>query len=365
VNKYIVQLNHPAHFHLFKNIIYRLRNDGHNVLVTNRSKDVLEKLLECENNINISLKYSRGINNKCRNLINREFKLNKIIVEYRPSLLLGTSPEIAHLGFLNKIPSIFFGEDDVDLSIVMKLGAYTCYPFFSHILSPTTCNNSIWNKKTTKYYGYHELAYLHPNHFKPDKEIVGKYISQENPYFIIRFAKLTAYHDKGINGINTEIAQNIINLLKQNGSIYITSERELEPQFEKYRIQINPLNMHHVLAFASLYIGDSQTMAAEAGVLGTPFIRYNDFVGRIGYLNELENRYELGYGFKTNETQKMYEKIKDLLKITKVKNIFQKRRNKMLIDKIDFAAFSVWFIENYPESVKIMKENPDYQLRFK
>ena len=51
-------------------------------------------------------------------------------------------------------------------------------------------------------------------------------------------------------------------------AIYITSERPLEPQFEKYRIKINPLDMHHVMAFASLYIGDSQTMAAEAGVLG-------------------------------------------------------------------------------------------------
>lgn len=54
--------------------------------------------------------------------------------------------------------------------------------------------------------------------------------------------------------------------------------------------------MHHVMAFASLYIGDSQTMAAEAGVLGVPFVRFSDFVGRIWYLRELEDKYELGYG---------------------------------------------------------------------
>ena len=50
------------------------------------------------------------------------------------------------------------------------------------------------------------------------------------------------------------------------------------------------------MVFASLYIGDSQTMSAEAGVLGVPFVRFNDFVGRIGYLRELEDTYELGYG---------------------------------------------------------------------
>jgi hypothetical protein len=37
----------------------------------------------------------------------------------------------------------------------------------------------------------------------------------------------------------------------------------------------------------------------------------------------------------------------------------------MLSDKIDVTAFMVWFVENYPESAKIMKENPDYQWRFR
>ena len=88
----------------------------------------------------------------------------------------------------------------------------------------------------------------------------------------------------------------MIDILAPHGTIYITSERPLEPQFEQYRIRINPLDMHHVMAFASLYIGDSQTMAAEAGVLGVPFVRFNDFVGRIGYLRELEDTYHLGFG---------------------------------------------------------------------
>ena len=37
----------------------------------------------------------------------------------------------------------------------------------------------------------------------------------------------------------------------------------------------------------------------------------------------------------------------------------------MLVDKIDVTAFMVWFIENYPTTVKIMKENPDYQNNIK
>ena len=31
----------------------------------------------------------------------------------------------------------------------------------------------------------------------------------------------------------------------------------------------------------------------------------------------------------------------------------------MLTDKIDVTTFMIWFIENYPDSAKIMKVNPD------
>ena len=57
--------------------------------------------------------------------------------------------------------------------------------------------------------------------------------------------------------------------------------------------------------------------------------------------------------------------VEDLYLSWKIKQEFQNRRHKMLSEKIDVTAFMVWFIENYPESVKIMKENPDYQLRFR
>ena len=34
-------------------------------------------------------------------------------------------------------------------------------------------------------------------------------------------------------------------------------------------------------------------------------------------------------------------------------------------DEIDVTAFMVWFVENYPKSVQVMKNNPDYQYKFK
>ena len=123
--------------------------------------------------------------------------------------------------------------------------------------------------------------------------------------------------------------------------------------------------MHHVMAFASLYIGDSQTMAAEAGVLGTPFVRFNDFVGRLAYLNELENKYHLGFGHKTNDVEGFFASIQKWLDTPDRKAICAERRQHMLSEKIDYAKFLTWFIENYPESQEIMRKNPEYQNNFR
>jgi hypothetical protein len=113
-----------------------------------------------------------------------------------------------------------------------------------------------------------------------------------------------------------------------------------------------------------MLIGDSQTMTSEAAVLGTPAIRSNSFVGQISYLEEEEHVYGLTYGFLPTDFDAMQLKIEELLTLPNLKEIWQSRRQKMLADKIDVTAFFVWFIENYPESVKIMKDNPDYQYIF-
>ena len=137
----------------------------------------------------------------------------------------------------------------------------------------------------------------------------------------------------------------------------------------------NATDMHHVMAFASLYIGDSQTMAAEAGVLGVPFVRFNDFVGRIGYLRELEDTYELGYGIHATQlkseelirradgsvqpsgVEELYKRVEELVAMPSAerKATFAARREKMLSDKIDCAKFLTYFIENYPQSVDAVR----------
>lgn len=364
----LIQLSHPAHFHLYKNVAQNLMKDGHNVFILIKTKDILEDLLKQS-----GLPYYNILKEAHRkskfgmlwDMLVRDWRIFHFVKKNKIDLLTGSTVEVAQVGWFTKKYRVNTGEDDMN---VVPLFPKMAGPFMGTILSPRVCNNFSLEPYSVKYESYHELAYLHPNHFEADKKVVEKYFSADTPYFILRFSSLNAYHDAGIQGINTEIAQHLIDILKPHGRIYITSERELEPQFEPYRIKINTLDMHHVMAFSTLYIGDSQTMAAEAAVLGVPFVRFNDFVGRIGYLNELEDVYQLGFGIKASEegaADKMYKVVEEILSMPNLKEKWESRRQKMLSEKIDYAQFLTWFIENYPESNKIMKEDPDYQYRFK
>lgn len=359
----LIYLHHPAHFHLFKHIIKELKNRKQNVIILATKKDILENLLTTNsfNYINVLPKGRKD--NKlfiAIGLIKQDIRLFRICFKKKPDLLVGTSTEITHIGKILGIPSIFVNEDDVAaIPLVGKLA----YPYAKILLTPRMCTVGKWESKKIDYDGYHELTYLHPNYFNPSLEKIDGLTKDR--FFILRFAKLTAHHDVGKNGLTSEIAERVIKTLSNFGKVYITSEKELESKFEKYRINIEHSDIHHALYYATLFIGDSQTMAAEAAVLGTPSIRFNDFVGKLNYLEELEHKYGLTYGIKTSEPEKLFQKIDELLAMPNLKEEWQKRRMKMLADKIDVTAFMVWFIENYPESVKVMKENPDFQDRFR
>lgn len=361
----LIQLSHPAHFHLYKNVAHNLIRDGHKVYILIKTKDILEDLLKqydlpYYNILDVAHRKSKlGIG---LDMLLRDWKIMLFSIRHHIDLLTGSTPEVAQIGWLLRRHSIVVGEDDAP---VVPAFQKVAGPFVETLLTPVSCFNDKMESKSIKTESYNELAYLHPHHFTPERRVVEKYFSTDTPYFILRFARLDAHHDDGIQGINTEIATHLIELLKPHGRIYITSERELEPQFESYRIRIRTMDMHHVMAFSSLYIGDSQTMAAEAAVLGIPFIRFNGFVGRIGYLNELENKYGLGYGIKTDNVEGLYAKVTELLNLPNRKEIFQEKRKKLLSDKIDYASFLTWFIENYPESRDTMLENSDYQYQFR
>lgn len=360
----LIYLGHPAQYHFFKNIIKDLISN-HSVVVLIKTKDVLEKLLMNDGIDYVNIQTRNRKNTSISILLasfRRTIQVYKIAKHKKIDLLLGTDSSVAQAAFLLRKSAITTLEDDYN--VISKLANLT-YPFTKTILVPEVCSVGKWTEKKIGYQGYMKLSYLHPKRFSPDVNIKNKYVKEDH-YCLLRLAKLTAHHDKGINGLSVELVFELIRLLSDKGiTVYLSAEYLPDSRLEKYILKINQNDIHHLLAYSTLLVSDSQSMSVEAAMLGVPSIRYSDFSGKISVLEELEHKYRLTYGIRTDEPGKLIDQVNDILRFNNIKSEFKKRQQKMLNDKIDVAGFCAWFIENYPESAKVMHENPDYQYRFK
>jgi predicted glycosyltransferase len=335
----------------------------HHIFVYIKSKDILENLLILDGIDYTNININRGGNNYFH-LISRVFfknlKLFKDMKRNNIDILISAASDSSQSSFLLGIPSIILNDDDAN---VIRKSAIFGWPFSSVILAPKSCEMGYWHRKTIFYNGYQKLAYLHPKYFQTDQNIVNRYGLLGETFFIIRSVSLTAHHDKNIRGLNSKLVDKLIKILSPHGKVFISSEKELPPHLQPYKLIINPLDIHHIISFASLLVGDSQSMSHEAALLGTPSIRYNDFVGKIGVLEELEHTHGLALGISPNNPERLLQKTKEIA-LSNDKTVFKKRATKVIQSMIDLPLFISWFIDNFPVSKSIVTKNPDILNEF-
>lgn len=357
---------HPSKYHLFRNTINTLVKLGHNVEVLNISKDILDELVSQEKwqhkNIFPEGRKIKWLPKKVSasfNLLRTLYRLNKYIRGKKYDLFI-TDDILTLLGKIKNIPVILFQDDDIkavpDSFILLATTDY--------ILSPECADFGKYNSKKIGIKGFKQSSYLHPNNFIIDWEIINKHIPQNKKYALIRLVSLSAYHDVGKKGLSNEDVLKLINKLELKYCIFISSERELPQYLEKYRLKDSTLDMIHILGGAEMLISDSQTMSAEAALLGTPYIRFNDFVGRINYLEELENKYQLGIGIRSKDKELLFEKIDDFMQYENIRENWKVKRDFMISETIDLEKFMIWLFSNFPKSIEVLRENPDYQKIF-
>lgn len=329
-----------------------------------KSKDILETLL-ISDGVDYENILPEGRKDKklsiLAGLMKRDYRMWKIARKYQPDLFIGSDPSLSHVATYMRKPCIIIGEDDY--SVIRKL-AWLMLPLADCILSPSVCNMGPWEKKKISFDGYMKLAYLHPSEFHPDRSKVM--VPSGTEYCLIRLAKLAAHHDSGIRGLDISIIEKVIRTVQQQGiKVFIDSEYMLPESLLQYSLEIPKQEIHHFMAFARFIISDSQSMSVEASILGIPSIRYNDFAGRISVLEELEHKYGMTFGINPSEPDKLFSKLEEFLKTADLNGKFIMKRNEMLAEKINVKKFAVWFIHNYPSSLKAMQSSPDKQLMFK
>jgi predicted glycosyltransferase len=355
--KILIDIGHPAHVHYFKNFIRLMTFKGHQIHVTARNKEVTFDLLRMYNFPYTSRgKGGKGIFGKILYIILADLKLIQIGLRFKPDVLLSfASTYAAHAAFVLNKPHITF--DDTEHS---KLEIFMYRPFTKVILNPQ-CFRTDLGKKQIRFRGFIELCYLHPNYFKPDNTILNQLgLKKEDKFILFRFVSWSASHDLGEKGFSFENKISLVKTLSKNAKVFISSENNLPKELEPYLLTLSPEKLHDILFHASLYIGEGATTASECAMLGTPAIYVNPL--STGTLEEQER---LGLLHSFRNPQGALEKALEILNTPEIKAKYRNHRDYMLKQTIDVTAFMVWFIENYPDSFKIMKENPEYQDRFK
>ncbi len=339
--KILFHFIHPSKFHLFKNLINKLIKNGHEVDVTIITKDVIEDLVieEGWNYTNI-FKEGRKIPgipiylSALINLFRTIFRLYRHTMGKKYDLFF-TDDLLGIIGKIRRVKTYHFTDDH--LNAIPE--QFVMFLFADKIITPSCVNLGFFSNKQIKFDGIKQSAYLHPNYFNPNPQIIKKLKLQNDRFFLIRLVSLKATHDVGKKGITDDYLRLLIKLLSQYGSVKIVSERDIPLDLKKFEIKINSSEILNVIYYSDLFIGDSQTMCAEAGFLGVPFIWYSHFYKNVCYLELLIDKYKLGYQINLNNFKSVMSISEDIVRDPNYKNQNLEKRKKLIRDTIDLTDF--------------------------
>lgn len=337
--KIFIDIGHPAHVHYFKNFIKIMKSKGHEILVSSREKECTLELLDSYNINHISR--GTGKNSflgKILYLAKANWFIYKLARKFKPEIFLSmASPYAAQVSWLLGRPHITF--DDTEHAVIAR----KFYKFFSDVIFTPFCFNKDLGPKQIRFKSYMELFYLHPKYFVPSENIFSILnIDSKKQYVVLRFISWNASHDIGQHGLDLEMKRNLVKKLQKKHKVFISSEGQMPDDLEKYRINIPVNKIHHVLAFASLFIGESATMAQECAMLGTPAIYVSSI--NCGTLHELEKN-DLLFGFRSSTG--LLEKIDKLVDQKNLKEEFKNRNKQMLNSLIDPTEMLVDYFQKH------------------
>lgn len=336
--KILVDIGHPKDANVFKNVILLLQNKGHIVKIITKDKENIKNILD-EYGFQYELvPFYKNIVSKALGIIIIDIWLYKFAKEFQPDIFISCgSPYSAQVSKLLRKPHIAYPDTEI-ASFAIKL----MRPFTDKIYTSTSFYLNL-GPKQERFDGYLELAYLCPEYFTPGQKVLDKYGINEE-YIIMRLSSLSAHHDIGANGFcfkTEEDLKDYIKKLEEYCRIIIFFETEQWQTITNYKLEIDPNDLHDLLYFAKLYIGEGATMASEAAILGVPAIYVSNT--RRGYLDDLEKNFDLVYSI-SNKEQALNKAI-SILKEDNLTEKWQRKRNEMLQEKINVVEFMVNSIE--------------------
>ncbi|TYT62494.1 DUF354 domain-containing protein [Natrialba swarupiae] len=332
--RYLFFTNTPAHVHLYKHAVQRLRDQGNEVLVLARDYTCTVDLLEW---YDLPYEVYGSCGTTKGSLLSRlpahYARAIRLAHRFDPDLVFGMGGYAAHTGAVVGTPTVLL-IDSEPASFDHTIST----PFARTIITPNTFRKDLGDRHYV-FPGFKECAYLHPEIYEPDPTIRDRLgVTRDEPYVILRLNAFGSQHDVGKRGITGSARRRIVERLDEHATVLVSDEGENTDlkALPARPFDLHPALIHDALAEAALLVADTQTMVTEAALLGTPAIRSNSFVGDddMGNFVELENQ---GLIHNVASVSEIVDRSRTVLDSDGVGETWQRKRDEFLADKANLT----------------------------
>jgi predicted glycosyltransferase len=278
--------NTPAQVHLYRNPTERLLESGHEVRIFGRDYGCTRALLD-HYDLPYLLYGSRDTTplSWILQLPNHYRRIFRAIRRFDPDFISGMGVYAAHAGVFSDTPTVLVVDSEPDW-----IDHRISHPFAEAVLTPHAFAKDLGDDHY-RFRGYKETAYLHPDVFSSAPAIRDRLgVGPAEPYAIVRFNEFEAHHDIGEEGLSPAQRRDLLGALAREVTVFVSDEGgEVDlDTLDARPFDLPPGLLHDALAEARLLVTETQTMATEAALLGTPTVRSNSFVGGDDMGNFLE-----------------------------------------------------------------------------
>lgn len=341
--KILIDINHPAHVHYFRNFIKLMEAKGHQFCVINRDSKMINQLLDIygiEHTIRNKRPEKKGTILSLLNLTNMILWCVRKSLAFHPDMYMGFGSSAC------SVTSKLFGKPCVLMSDTEhnKMNQKIIVPTASSIITPFYFQKKLGPKQ--RYYnGYTEQLYLHSKYYHQDRSVLEELNVKPKEYVIVRYIAYDAHHDMATHPLSEDYKKLIVTELAKRFRVFISLEKNVkDPFYDDYVLKISPEKMHDLEANAKFMVTEGATMASESFILGVPYLYLNPL--KCGYIDYQCKNYP-NRAYHTTDGEKALDIIRKLSDVE-----FNAASEKEAVEKQTICPtdFLLWFVENYPNS---------------
>ena len=267
--KILIDLLHPADVNFFKNAIDVLNGKGIDITIIVRPRGKMIEILKSElPNMQFTPvgKHYNSTSGKLFSVATRNFNLLMFLRKRNFNICTSYGFFVGIASRFCRMPSVIFA-DDYEYKSTFYLSKF-CGDYF---VIPSCI--SATGKNILKYNGFKELAYLHPNRFKPNRRVLEQYGITPNNYVFIREVSRTSMNYKNLQQMDLPEIIHRLNDLGLDVVLSLEDKTRADSLKDKCIILEEPVeDIFSLIHFALFTISSGDSMARESCLVGTPTI---------------------------------------------------------------------------------------------